>query len=69
MKTYGWKYRGTIDLIRLGDTVRVSRKYAKEFTEFGTVVGLQGFITVQFANGDKVDFYARSVSLVKRKEN
>lgn len=69
MSSSGWKYKGTKQFVRQGDIVRMSKRYAKEFAEIGTVVSLNGFITVQFANGDKVDFDARSVSFVRQSES
>jgi hypothetical protein len=58
---WGWKYKGTQDRIKVGDRVEMSARYAREFEQFGEVVGLGGFITVQFSNGAKVDFDARNI--------
>jgi len=65
-----YKYKNKPEMgffAKIGDKVSVSKKYAKEFgSDTGIVVNLDGFIVVQFPNGDKVDFDARSVSFVSR---
>jgi hypothetical protein len=62
MKSDQFRYKGTKELVKIGDVVRLSKKYQKEYgSETGIVVDLRGFITVQI-NGQRVDFDARSVN-------
>jgi hypothetical protein len=63
-----WKYKGTDTIVKIGDHVRVAKKWAKENNAktTGVVCGLQGFITVDVDSFGKVDFDARSVTFVKR---
>jgi hypothetical protein len=63
MTTAMYKYKGTKQLVKVGDNVNLSNRYAVQFGySGGVVVGLAGFITVQLPNGDKVDFDSRSVT-------
>ena len=64
----GWKYK-TGERVLYGDTVRISQRWAKEHgVNEGVVSGLYGFITVKLTNGVAVDFDARSLTFLHRKE-
>lgn len=66
----GRRYR-TGEPAQVGDRVKISRRWAKEYhAEYGYVTelhgvatgrGLDGFLTVNLANGRIVDFDARAV--------
>lgn len=61
MKSDQFRYKGTKELVKIGDVVRLSKRYQKEYgCETGIVVDLRGFITVEI-DGQRVDFDARSV--------
>ncbi len=64
-----WKYKGTKQNVRRGDTVQVSMSLAKKLNEgerAAVVTGLHGFITVQFlTSGESVDCDARQITFVR----
>ncbi len=62
-----FKYK-TGEYVNMGDRVKVSKKWAKEYgSENATVVGKWGFVTVQFdLSTAKVDFDMRSLTFVSR---
>lgn len=62
-----FKYK-TGEYVGLGDVVKVSKKWAKEYgSDTATVVGKWGFVTVQFdLSAVKVDFDMRSPTFVSR---
>ena len=61
----GWKYKGTKQPVKVGDTVALSKRWAKEYGQYATVTALHGFITVLLSDGSKVDFDARNLTFVR----